>query len=245
MGIDTWNLRFLCEARRGFGEFGELLQLGRQELHIPSNAFSEADADLTAAGINIPYVTLTCERRWADEGLFQALGAKNVICADASDYEGAELVHDFNDPVDARWHGRFDTLFDGGSLEHIFNLPGVLANEMAMLKVGGRLLAAVPANNWLGHGFYQFSPELPFRVFTPENGFRMECAFFSEIRDDRRLHRIEDLARRAGGEIGATRTNTTLYYIATKTAEVVPFRRWPQQGDYDRAWAESSSNRTD
>ena len=27
------------------------------------------------------------------------------------------------------------------------------------------------ANNHMGHGFYQFSPELFFRVFQPENGF--------------------------------------------------------------------------
>ena len=244
MGIDVWNLRFLCEAKRRFGSFGNFVQMGRQELHIPSSAFAEADAELTRAGIETGYATLTSGKRWADESLFQSLGATSIACADASDYEGADLVHDFNDPVDVRWRDRFDTLFDGGSLEHIFNVPGVLANEMAMLRVGGRLLAAVPANNWLGHGFYQFSPELPFRVFTPENGFRMECAFFSEMSDDRRLHQIEDLARRAGGEIGATRTNTTLYYVASKTADVTPFCRWPQQGDYDKAWAESSATRS-
>lgn len=236
MGIDVWNLRFLAEARRQCGSFGEMLQIGRQELHIPEFAYGEADADLSGAGVTRTYRDIIGGDRWADQGLFPALGASHVSCLDASAYEGADFVQDLNDPIPQEWEGRFDTIFDGGSLEHIFNVPGVLANEMKLLKVGGRLLGAVPSNNWLGHGFYQFSPELPFRVFTSENGFRMVGAYLSEMTSDRSLYHVEDLARRAGGEIGNTNTNTTLYYIAVKTAEVDPFRRWPQQGDYSRAW---------
>lgn len=236
MGIDLWNLRFLCEAHRRHGNFGDFIQLGRQELHIPDWAYEEADADLRNGGVRRSYAEIINGGRWADEGLFQAFGTSSIACADASAYEGADLVHDFNDPVGPEWHQRFDTIFDGGSLEHIFNVRGVLTNEMKMLKVGGRILGAVPSNNWLGHGFYQFSPELPFRVFTSENGFSVDCAFFSEMTSDKTLYHIEDLARRAGGEIGTTNTNTTLYYVAIKTQHLEPFRRWPQQGDYARAW---------
>jgi 2-polyprenyl-3-methyl-5-hydroxy-6-metoxy-1,4-benzoquinol methylase len=51
-------------------------------------------------------------------------------------------------------------VFDGGTLEHIFDYPTAIKNCMKMVKPGGHLLLTTPANNWFGHGFYQFSPEL-------------------------------------------------------------------------------------
>ena len=243
MGVDLWSLQFLVEARRRFGGFGEIIQIGRQECNLPEHAHAQADAMLRGAGLNMSYREAMRGSIWADEGLFQALGATKVSTADASAYEGADFIHDFNDPIPLSWHQRFDTVFDGGSLEHIFNVPTALANEMNMLKVGGRFLSAVPANNWLGHGFYQFSPELPYRVFTPENGFRMEIAYFTEMRPNHEFYEIEDLSRKAGGEIGTTNTNTNMDYIATKLEHVTPFRRWPQQGDYSRAWDKAEAAR--
>ncbi|HEX8445280.1 MAG TPA: hypothetical protein VF649_01585 [Sphingomonas sp.] len=242
MGIDMWSLQFLIEARNRIGSFGSLLQIGRQELHISKNDHPMADRYLHEGGVGLTYRQATRGGSYADEGLFQSLGATDVAAADASAYEGAVLVHDFNDPIEVRWHQRYDTVFDGGSLEHIFNVPTTLANEMNLVRVGGHILSAVPSNNWLGHGFYQFSPELPYRVFTPNNGFRMECAFLTEMTGDHSLYLVEDLARRAGGEIGCTNTNTNLQFIATKTAHILPFRRWPQQGDYQNAWDEFASN---
>jgi hypothetical protein len=44
---------------------------------------------------------------------------------------------------------------------------------MQMLKLGGGYFASLPANNWSGHGFYQFTPELFYRTFSEENGFRV------------------------------------------------------------------------
>ena len=200
-----------------------------------------ADHYLKQGGFDVSYREATRGSNWADEGLFQTLGVTSISCADASPYEGADLIHDFNNPIGSEWHQRFDTLFDGGSLEHIFNVPVAVANEMNLLRVGGRLLSAIPANNWLGHGFYQFSPEFAYRVFAPENGFRVECAFLTEMRDNHEFYEIEDLARRAGGEIGTTNTNTNMDFIATKLDHVQPFRRWPQQGDYQRAWDASAA----
>ena len=50
-------------------------------------------------------------------------GRHRIKAADASPYEDAQIVHDFNNPVPIRLHQRFDTIFDGGALEHIFNVP--------------------------------------------------------------------------------------------------------------------------
>ena len=40
-----------------------------------------------------------------------------------------------------------------------------------MLTVGGSIFVNTPANNMMGHGFYQFSPELMYRIFAEANGF--------------------------------------------------------------------------
>jgi hypothetical protein len=236
MGIDLWNLQFLLEAYRLCGPMGDTVQIGRQELHVPPQAYDQADELFRRAGLDIGYQQACGGQRYADQGLLQSMGATNVRTADASAYEGADIVHDFNDPIDPGLHQAFDTVFDAGSLEHIFNVPGAIANEMNMVKVGGRLLSTLPANNWLGHGFYQFSQEFPYRVFTPSNGFTVLRAFFSEMADNHEFLVIEDLFRRAGGEIGRTTTNTGLLVIAPKTAHVPLFKRWPQQGDYHSEW---------
>ena len=71
-------------------------------------------------------------------------------------------------------------MIESGSLEHIFNFPVAITNLAGMLKVGGTLFVTTPANNLMGHGFYQFSPELMFRVFSDENGFALRDVLLFE-----------------------------------------------------------------
>jgi hypothetical protein len=47
----------------------------------------------------------------------------------------------------------------------------VLANINKVLRTNGTALLLTPANGYLGHGFYQFSPEFFYSALTPENGF--------------------------------------------------------------------------
>ena len=93
-----------------------------------------------------------------------------------SSYQNASVLHDMNVPIPATLCERFSTVIDGASLEHVFNFPCAVANcILQMVRVDGHFLGINPANNMVrGHGFYQLSPELYFRVFQPNNGFRME-----------------------------------------------------------------------
>jgi hypothetical protein len=111
---------------------------------------------------------------WMADPFLSALGARELLATDASAYEGAQIVHDLNEPVPEDLHGRFTLVFDGGSLEHIFNVPVAIANYMELVQVGGHLIITTPGNNYFGHGMYQFSPEFFFRVLSPENGFRVQ-----------------------------------------------------------------------
>ena len=77
-----------------------------------------------------------------------------------------------NLPIGDDLKRKFSVVIDGGTLEHVFNFPVAIKNCMQMLDVGGHFFVHTMANNFMGHGFYQFSPELFYRVFSPENGFR-------------------------------------------------------------------------
>lgn len=237
MGIDIWNLRFLCKAWQQGGDFGDLLQIDRQDIHIGPSAYAEADRLFGEAQVPGNSASLIAGRRWADDGLYQAFGASSVQCIEPTGYNGAGIVHDLNDPTPPSLHQRFDFIFDGGALDHIFNVPAALANQMAMLKVGGRISAALPANNWLGHGFYQFGPDLPLSIFSAENGFRLNAVFYSTVH-----HNDLTLVNGGGGrgnlEIGSIGANPSLFYIATKVAHVVPFRYWPRQNNAARLGSE-------
>ena len=115
------------------------------------------------------------DRFWRD-----ILGVRDLSTIDNSDYEGASIVHDLNRPVPPElWEG-FDAVVEAGSLEHIFNFPVAIANLMKMVRVGGTIFLTTVANNLCGHGFYQFSPELIYRVFSPENGFDNTSVVFLE-----------------------------------------------------------------
>ncbi len=51
---------------------------------------------------------------------------------------------------------------------------------MEMLKAGGYFIQVSNCNNFMGHGFWQFSPELMYRVFCPANGFQLEAVLVHE-----------------------------------------------------------------
>src|SRR3546814_2398926 len=46
---------------------------------------------------------------------------------------------------------------------------------MDLIRVGGHFVSITPANNQMGHGFYQFSPELFYSVFSKQAGFKIKC----------------------------------------------------------------------
>ena len=114
------------------------------------------------------------------DALFRLLGCEDLDAIDYSDYEGAQLIQDLNVPIPDELKERYDLVYDGGTLEHVFNFPTALRNAMEMVRLGGTLVTSGPGNNYCGHGFYQFSPELYFRVFTPDNGYMIKAVYAIE-----------------------------------------------------------------
>jgi hypothetical protein len=175
-------------------------------------------------------------------GLFRYLGSQSVVSLDASSYEGAEIIHDLNTPVPNELLSRFDTIFDGGTIEHVFNVPMAFANVKRMLKSDGLFLSVNGANNQLGHGFYQFSPELMWRLFSNEAGFQVELLQTVVVSDDPRpVHMPDPAVVGQRQEVGATSGPTYILVAARKIADS-DFSRIPQQSDYARVWKAAASD---
>lgn len=104
-----------------------------------------------------------------------------VDALDGSAYEGAEIVQDMNMPMAARdSKSRYDLVIDGGSIEHFFNIPQAFNNYHNLVDVGGYLYIVTNASNHYGHGFYQFSADLFYRVFNEAAGYKVIECFLEE-----------------------------------------------------------------
>lgn len=250
MGISFHDLRLMWDARQAGASFNRILTIGRQSLCL-----HPAELELLAAAAPRLLATqaLTAEQLSfgapAEPFLRAFLGAGSVEALDYSDYEGAQHVHDMNEPIAEELAGRFDVVYDGGALEHIFNFPVAISNLMRMTRVGGRVFMSTPANNFFGHGFYQFSPELMFRVFAPENGFEIvtvqvvEARYPSpELTRNRRAYEVADPAL-VHCRVGLLSARPVLMLVeARKLEHKALFTRAPLQSDYVSAWSAAQAS---
>lgn len=237
MGLDINAVQFLLAARKRGVNFGDVLMIGRQDLNVyPAKMRSV----LAKAGLPNELFAPGAPDSGYAEPAFKSLGARNVWSLDASGFEGAEFVHDLNQPVGDDLKARFDLVYDGGTLEHVFNFPVALQNCMEMVREGGRLFMHTAANNWCGHGFYQFSPELFYSVFCVDNGFEVERMILHVVGPYGRWYEVANpLTIRSRVEL--VNCFPAQLLIQARRAKVVPlFSRTPQQSDYTPRWVEQS-----
>lgn len=246
MGITYEVARFMLEVPRR-APFGVTLTLGRLELFVAA-----AELRRLAADFGLPAeAAAAAQDRYSERFLDVYLGASPVSSMDFSPYEGAAIIHDLNVPLPADHNERFDTVIDGGTLEHVFNFPVALANCMRLLRVGGRLWLCIPGNSLMGHGFYQFSPELIYRSLAPAHGFEVEAlqvvrSRYVSTELDTIGSRLEALDPEQLGTrtVVSSREPLSLLVRARKIQHLSdPFATPPQQSDYVRAWTTGAGTR--
>jgi hypothetical protein len=235
MGLDNDGTKFLFAARAAGVCFRSTATLGRQNF-FPK--LPQLQKLLNSRQRGISAAQFLAESRGYAEKLFHFLGAEEVVAIDHSDYEGAAIVADLNAPIGPALKDRFTAVFDGGCLEHVFNFPQAIKNCMEMLTVGGHFIGIAPANNFCGHGFYQFSPELYFRIFSSSNGFAMRGVLTKEkgtwlgVTDPELF----------GGRVEMQNNRPTyLFVLAEKIESRAVFSQPPQQSDYVRQWQRESA----
>lgn len=236
MGIDNIAARALLLAKFTEGvSFERTITLGRHRNYIGPllRKSMEKKLKLQARSLHENYA----------DNFFRYLGTIKLLTLDFSTYEHADLIHDLNLPLNAEQHEGYTLVVDAGTSEHIFNLPQALQNVRNLCEVGGHVLMVSPANGWLGHGFYQFSPELLFRSFDSSNGFNLEFAYLTKTNlFGTHWYKLSD--PKELGERGTIATNSrcSLIFLAKKIASH-KIGTIPNSSDYEIAWERSEVSR--
>ena len=244
MGFDLATIQFLAGSKDLGVSLDRVLTLGRQWMYVKP---SEVRPLLAHNGIKLSGEETN--RLFADDGycepLLKLLGANRIDSMDVSAYENATIIHDLNQPWPEALHDRFSLVLDGGTLEHVFDFPTALRNCMQAIAPGGHFVCVTPTNNVMGHGFYQFSPELFFRVFTPENGFEIErlllyeqpwASVWYEVGDPNRIRsRVELVNNRPTYLIVCARKIASVALAHAPVQSDYPFLYWKQSAGPDTA----------
>lgn len=263
MGLSLQSIKFVLQAYQSGVRFGRTLTLGRQ--HVVASPRGIVDALKNTPDLPPSFdpqkVRQALEKTtWRFDIVAEAMGATSVMACDFSDYEGAEIIHDMNNPIAPELEEGFDVVIDGGTLEHVFNFPVAIANAMRLTKVGGFLILFTPANNFFGHGFYQFSPELLYRVLSPANGFKVRrmVAAVEDVVENGSLFGVRypfllngpwyEVADPEDVKSRVTLMNeypVGLMVLAERVGREEIFKQTPQQSDYVRQWSETGEGPQD
>lgn len=231
MGLTKNMIQLLLSSKeRRSVSFDEMVMIGRQNLHLNTIQLAETlsffQYDATKAeGI------LTKNNTFS-EGFFELIGANKIDSIDASDYEQATIIHDFNNPISPNHKGKYSLVLDSGTLEHVFNFPVAIKNCMELTKVGGHFIGIYPANNFFGHGFYQFSSELFYRVLSKENGFKIEDVLLFVDEKSTSYYSVQDTDEVHQRISFTNQKPVYLYVVAKKIDAVEIFSENPFQMDY-------------
>lgn len=232
MGVGYHGLQFALLTKRRKADYSRTITLGRQQHYLNPWALQTM---FPRFGF-----TLTPEQEQDilkddyAEGLFRTLGAVTTDSMDASTYEGANVIHDLNQPISRSLIRKYTCVIDFGTLEHVFNFPVALKSSTDMVEVGGHFLSVTVANNFTGHGFYQFSPEL-FMRYLAANGFTDIEVYLAPYRDFPHLFRVTD-PQELNGRVELVNSERVQMGVLARKAKHLPEMVMPIQSDYQQAW---------
>lgn len=181
MGIDVNALNFIAVSN-GIKALNETVTIGRQELMLKESDLKKiikVDAEYKI-------------QNYCEELFIKYLGAPKVDSIDYDEYEDPTHIVNMNEPLPQHLHQKYDTVIDGGSLEHIYNLPQAFKNCSMLCKPGGQILHLLPANNYCGHGFWQFSPELFFSLYSDANGYENTEVFLCNTKNTSEWYQVRE-----------------------------------------------------
>jgi hypothetical protein len=160
---------------------GDVLLIGRQTIYftpqtilkllrehnVEVDDITESEIDLGGSTINrmpgYPADLIT------DEALFKLLGIPKIIGLDHSSYEGAEIIHDLNQPIPPHLRECADVIVDGSTLDNVFDPAAAIRNFSSLLRPGGRLITSNMYSNH--YEPYAILPPLWYHDYFVVNGF--------------------------------------------------------------------------
>lgn len=191
MGLTYFTIETLMRERAYRPLTGTTVLIGRQKVYaapaelLPLLGEYEIDLQgMAADDIEIDRKTVNRLDAFADvdlitdRALFRLLGASRVVAVDLNDYEGAEIIHDLTKPLPAELRNFADFVYDGSTLDNIFDPAMVIRNFAEMLRPGGRLLTV---NTYSNHYEpYAMLPPLWFLDYFVVNKF-VDCKVYIRV----------------------------------------------------------------
>jgi SAM-dependent methyltransferase len=152
MGLAVYMLDGILHEHRYRRIAGSVVQIGRQtvELTVPDmmKIFMAHGLSLQIfrnGPVEIDHQTMQARQRGirfvSDRTFFGALGVSEVHAVDHSDFEGADIIHDMNQPIGAALEGIADLILDGSTLDNVHDPALALMNYNRMLRAGGRAIS--------------------------------------------------------------------------------------------------------
>jgi hypothetical protein len=236
MGLDTNGIKFILACKKHGVSFKDTMMIGRQILNADKNQVEENLKGFGLYESDNQVNNLLSENKGYAESLLKMLGSETIDSLDYSNYEGANILHDMNLPVPNELKEKYSTVLESGSLEHIFNFPTSMANCMEMTKKDGHLIIITPVNNIMGHGFFQFSPEVFYRVLGERSGFKIEMMLIFEYSPDEKWYSVSD-PKLVKQRVELMNSSATYLCVLAKRIEIKDvLHQFPQQSDYEDAW---------
>ncbi|WP_170335324.1 class I SAM-dependent methyltransferase [Ruegeria arenilitoris] len=219
---------------------GDTLMLGRQEVFVAPRLRDRLADEIAAA----PHGTRPDQSAFEGyaEDLLAAIGFEGMKSMDATAYEGCDYVHDLNQATPGKLDRTFSLIFDGGTIEHVFNASQAFLNVHNMLKPGGLFLGMSPGDGWFGHGFWQFSPEIVYSYFGKSLGYEvLTCLEYPSL-PRKRPWSIADPHKT--GKRAKRRSNSPAVYLAFLLRKPLQARKPSpvQQSDYEARWSDAEGS---
>jgi len=154
---------------------------------------------------------------YAENYLRFLLPGVHVDSIDFSGYQGSTYVGDLGEQLPTHLNEsmskKYDLVIDFGTIEHIYNVPIALFNASTFLNKNGLIIHALVSNNWVNHGFYQFSPDLFYTLYSQKNGYCDTEVFLVNCNDDKNFYKVNKTV----GSKRATTESTSEAYVLVKS----------------------------
>lgn len=220
MGVTFFEFKFLELIKKDIN-FGKVLTIGRQEIILSNQEKKLFKIDNSQLR----------DQKYIDKILLKQFNSLSVDSVDFSDFEEATIIADLNKPMEKK--NSFDTVIDFGTSEHVFNIAQCLQNIADLCKKDGIILHSLPANNNCGHGFWQFSPELFFSLYTKENGFSDTEIFLFNSINKYNLWKIKK--QPIGNRLELSSDIPLFLLVKTKKIKEITYQN-VNQSDYQFLW---------
>ena len=239
MGLDQAAFILFSALKKANITRGKILTLGRQNLLFSSNELSGMKLD----GAKMPKFNVG---EFADSYL-SWLGFSEVSSLDKSNFEGATMLADLCVPIAEEMKGRFDFVFDGGTSEHLIDPIQSFENACSLTSSSGISAWILPANNQMGHGLWQISPQAFYRIVGDYLGYKNVEVYIVEVLRHRKIKMwfVEDPSRVANRGDSRNAYSVQVICIGKKGGGSIASIDEIAQSDYKKAWESGAHEKSE